>query len=74
MTVERLRVTGDDTADFLIHCDEKGCKNSLDAKDRMFMQAVNLMKAKGWRMYKNYGTWQHTCPKCISGEDDADNG
>ena len=50
--------------DFLITCDGRGCKTSLDAKDMLFAEAVGLAKCKGWRIYKLYGTWQHFCCDC----------
>ncbi len=51
-------------SDFLLTCDGRDCKASLDAKDMIFGQAVVLAKQSGWRVRKVFETWQHHCPDC----------
>ena len=50
--------------DYLICCNGKACKASLDAKDRTFGQAVVFLKAKGWKLSKEHESWFHYCPAC----------
>lgn len=63
MTIEAIQQRRLGKADYLITCDERDCRSCLDAGDRTFQQAVNLLQAQGWRVRKIYGTWFHTCPK-----------
>jgi len=64
MTIEKTRPRADDKGDWLVTCNEKGCRESLDAKDRHFQQAITFLRARGWRAYDSYGTWMHICDKC----------
>ena len=50
--------------DYLIECNGKDCKASLDAKERTFGQAVIFLKAKGWKLSKEHESWFHYCPAC----------
>lgn len=63
MTLETIRKTASDKADFLITCDHPGCKAALDAMDRSFFQATQFIRAKGWKTQKERGTWFHYCPE-----------
>ena len=51
-------------SDYLVICDGRGCKASLDAMDMTFNETVALIKESGWQIRKVNGTWQHRCPKC----------
>lgn len=62
MTIESMRKRTFEKADFLITCDEHGCKSALDALDRTFGQAVVFLKSRGWRLDKVHGIWLHICP------------
>ena len=64
MTIETIQKRPLEKADFLITCDERDCRSTLDAMDRTFDQAVAFLKARGWSIRKSYGTWLHSCPKC----------
>ena len=72
MTItEEHRIEGyDGRNDYLICCDGGDsivpwkCTKSLDAKDRTFGQAVIFLKAKGWKLSKEHGSWFHYCPDC----------
>lgn len=62
MTIETIQKRALGKADFLITCDELDCRSCLDAGDRTFQQAVNFLRARGWRIRNVFGTWFHTCP------------
>lgn len=62
MTIERVEFHQDGEHDYLVTCNHKGCRASIDAKAMVFIEIVEMVKRAGWKPEKSFGTWHHYCP------------
>lgn len=48
---------------FGVSCDY--CPDAVDTRESDFQDAVEDVKARGWRVFKKDGEWHHKCKGCI---------
>lgn len=49
--------------EFVVACDR--CSKELLLGTDDFHDAMDVMKAQGWRAYKEDGDWWHKCKECV---------
>jgi hypothetical protein len=61
MTIDKQRDHKDDTADYIVDCDQPKCKRYLEFRNVTFRQLTDSIKTAGWQIRKVLKTWQHRC-------------
>lgn len=62
MTITATRKHEDDTQDFLVECDHKGCKRHLEFREKTWRQMADAAQhAAGWQFKKVLSSWHHYC-------------
>lgn len=55
---------------FIAQCDF--CSNYIDTNETDFMSGIDVMKLKGWKVFKDGIEWQHKCDSCQASEHEKD--